>query len=109
MKTYKLTQVLSEENELIKQRREIKFDKKTAEKLETEKFGIALSGGGIRGGQVHGASDAQAAFPARGRVEPQDLTATIFHCLGYHPETEVHDRLGRPFVVSKGKPVEAVI
>src|SRR5439155_3246240 len=54
-------------------------------------FSVALAGGGVRGGQVHGASDRLGAQPADGRVQPQDLTATILHCLGYHPDTEIHD------------------
>jgi hypothetical protein len=66
-------------------------------------FSVALAGGGIRGGQVHGASDRIGAHPRDGRVQPQDLTATIFHCLGYSPDTEVHDTLGRPLAISRGQ------
>ncbi len=44
-----------------------------------------------------------------GRVEPQDLSATIFHCLGLSPATELHDRVGRPVVISKGSPIEAIL
>jgi hypothetical protein len=72
-------------------------------------FSVALAGGGIRGGVVHGASDRQGAYPVEGRVEPQDLSATIFHCLGYQPHTELHDRAGRPLVISKGTPIQAVL
>ena len=59
-------------------------------------FSVALAGGGIRGGQVYGASDRIGAYPAEGRVRPEDLSATIFHCLGIHPQTEYHDPLGGP-------------
>jgi len=72
-------------------------------------FSGALAGGGVRGGTVYGASDRQGAFPLDGRVEPQDLTATVFHCLGFSPSTEIHDRLGRPFAISKGTPIEAIL
>ncbi len=72
-------------------------------------FSVALAGGGVRGGQVYGASDDKGAYPVSGRVEPQDLTATIFHCLGYAPHTEIRDRLGRPMVISKGEPIDAVL
>ena len=44
-----------------------------------------------------------------GRVEPQDLTATIYHCLGHTPDTELHDRFGRPLTISKGRPIEAIL
>jgi uncharacterized protein (DUF1501 family) len=72
-------------------------------------FSAALAGGGIQGGRVHGSSDRNGAYPRDGRVEPQDLTATLFHCLGYPPETEIHDRVGRPFRISTGKPIEALL
>src|SRR6185503_381097 len=59
-------------------------------------FSIALAGGGIRGGIVHGASDKLGAYPQDGLVKPEDITATVFHCLGISPESEIHDSLGRP-------------
>ncbi len=65
-------------------------------------FSAALAGGGVRGGQVLGASDRQGGHVRDGRVLPQDLAATVFHCLGYHPNTEVHDTLGRPIAISRG-------
>jgi hypothetical protein len=71
-------------------------------------FSIALAGAGIRGGVVFGSSDRDAAHPVEGRVEPRDLMATIFHCLGYHPETEMHDSVGRPMPISRGEVIQAV-
>jgi uncharacterized protein (DUF1501 family) len=72
-------------------------------------FSVALAGGGIRGGVVHGKSDRIAGYPVEGRVEPQDLSATIFHCLGLHPSTEIHDKTGRPMVISQGAPIEPIL
>ncbi len=72
-------------------------------------FSVALAGGGIQGGRVYGASDRTGSYPKEGRVEPQDITATIFHCLGYSPETMIHDRQGRPMPITKGRPIEAVL
>jgi hypothetical protein len=71
-------------------------------------FSVALAGGGVRGGQVHGASDRIGAQPRDGRVQPQDLTATIFHCLGYRPDTEIHDNPGRPLAISRGQVIRQV-
>jgi Protein of unknown function (DUF1501) len=71
-------------------------------------YSLALAGGGIRGGQVVGASDRIGALPRDGRVQPQDLTATIFHCLGYRPDTEIHDTLGRPLPISRGEVIRQV-
>jgi hypothetical protein len=64
---------------------------------------VALAGGGVRGGQVIGSSDKTGGLPREGRVQPQDLTATVFHCLGHSPDTEIHDTLGRPLVISRGE------
>lgn len=72
-------------------------------------FSVALAGGGIRGGTVCGASDKHAAYPEVDRVEPQDITATIFHCLGYRPESELRDPLGRPHPISRGRVIDSVI
>jgi Protein of unknown function (DUF1501) len=72
-------------------------------------FSVALAGGGIKGGIVHGASDEIGAYPKQGVVKPEDLTATIFHCLGFPPETEFHDALGRPYALSRGRPIEQIL
>lgn len=72
-------------------------------------FTAALAGGGVRGGVVHGSSDRQGGFPVSGRVEPQDLTATIFHCLGFDPHTEMRDSLSRPMPLSRGEPIGKVL
>jgi hypothetical protein len=72
-------------------------------------FSVALAGGGIRGGVVHGVSDAQGAQPVDGRVQPQDLTATILHCLGIHPDSEIRDRLGRPIAACTGEVIRQIV
>jgi uncharacterized protein (DUF1501 family) len=70
-------------------------------------FSVALAGGGIRGGQVYGASDKLGGYPKEGQVQPQDLTATIFHCLGYPASTEIRDALGRALAISRGRIIRA--
>ena len=72
-------------------------------------YSVALAGGGIRGGAVYGASDALGGDPARDRVAPQDLTATIFHCLGLNPATEIHDTFGRPIPISRGDVIAPIL
>jgi hypothetical protein len=72
-------------------------------------FSAALAGGGVRGGQVHGASDRLGARPREGRIQPQDLTATVFHCLGIAPHTEVRDAQGRPLALSRGEVLRSVL
>jgi hypothetical protein len=72
-------------------------------------FSLALAGGGIRGGVVYGTSDRNGAFPVDGRVEACDLLATVYHCLGHAPETEVYDALHRPIPISRGRVIDAVV
>ncbi len=72
-------------------------------------YSAALAGGGVRGGAVFGQSDRQGAYPIDGRVEPQDLSATIFHCLGIPPETMVYDKANRPMPISNGHVIEAIL
>jgi Protein of unknown function (DUF1501) len=72
-------------------------------------FSIALAGGGIQGGIVHGASDRLAAYPKDGLVRPEDITATIFHCLGLAPETEIHDAQGRSLAISQGQVLRQIL
>ncbi|MBM4077074.1 MAG: DUF1501 domain-containing protein [Planctomycetes bacterium] len=68
-------------------------------------YSVALAGGGIRGGQVYGSSDAQGAFPKTMKCGPADLHATVFSALGIEPRAVIRDQLGRPFPVSDGMPL----
>ncbi len=66
---------------------------------------VVLAGGGVRGGQVYGSSDRQAAYPATNPVTPQNLAATIYHALGIPLDTELRDPLGRPLTLCTGTPL----
>jgi hypothetical protein len=72
-------------------------------------FSVALAGGGIRGGAVFGASDRLGAYPQDGLVKPEDITATLFHCLGLAPDDQIHDAQGRPLAISSGRVLEQVL
>ncbi len=64
---------------------------------------VVLAGGGIRGGQVYGASDQHAAYPKSHPVAPEDVIATMYHALGIPPESLIHDRENRPHRLSEGR------
>lgn len=64
---------------------------------------VLLAGGGIRGGQVRGASDKIGAYPTSDPVDPVDIHATMFHCLGLDPEQQIIDQLRRPYSISTGR------
>jgi hypothetical protein len=67
-----------------------------------------LAGGGIRGGQVYGASDDRGAYVKDLPVTPDDFTATILYAFGLTPETPILDPLNRPVPISRGRPVTAL-
>jgi hypothetical protein len=66
---------------------------------------MLLFGGGVRGGQVYGSSDASAAYAAEAPVSPDDLAATVFHGLGIPLDREIRDSQGRPLPLCSGKPL----
>jgi hypothetical protein len=66
-------------------------------------YSVVLAGGGIRGGQIYGSSDADGAFPRTQPCGPPDIHATIFQALGISPRATIRDTLGRPFPVSDGE------
>jgi len=72
-------------------------------------FSVALAGGGVRGGQVIGSSDRVGAFPRDGRVLPQDLHATLLHCLGIGPDAMVRDLEGRFIQANHGAVIPQVL
>jgi len=68
-------------------------------------YSMAFAGGGIRGGQVYGRSDSQAARPADFPCGPNDLQATILHALGIPLDSMLVDVQGRPQTISDGRPL----
>lgn len=72
-------------------------------------FSVALAGGGVRGGVVHGASDRLGAEPVEGRVSPADYMATLYHCLGLDPGTTIYDQLNRPHPLSQGRVIREIL
>jgi len=59
-------------------------------------FGCMMAGGGIKGGSIIGASDADGMEPAERPVKVPDLHATICHALGIDLDKEVITAQGRP-------------
>ncbi len=68
-----------------------------------------FAGGGMPPGASYGASDAHAAYPARDPVTPPDIAATIYKAMGLDPSAEVRDPLDRPFAISLGTPIQALL
>jgi hypothetical protein len=72
-------------------------------------FSASLAGGGVRGGQVIGASDRIGGRPRDGAIRPQDLGATIYHCLGHASHTEIQDMQGRPLAITRGEIIRQAV
>lgn len=64
---------------------------------------MLFAGGGIRTGQVIGATDARGEDPISRRVGPQDFLATIYHHLGIdYANTAIENFSGRPVPIVNG-------
>jgi hypothetical protein len=73
--------------------------------------GVAcMGGGGIKTGQVVGATNPLGEFVTDSPVTPQDLAATIYHTLGIPLDTWYRSQDGRPIeLVPEGKPVKQLL
>jgi Protein of unknown function (DUF1501) len=68
-----------------------------------------LAGGGIRGGQVLGASDARGTFPADRPVAPGELAATIMHSVGVDLSTRLALSQGVEIALADAEPIAELI
>jgi hypothetical protein len=71
---------------------------------------VLLAGGGLRRGYVHGSTDAYGEAPTQEPCGPADLSATIFHALGFEPTREMETPSGRPVpLFREGKVIEGLL
>jgi uncharacterized protein (DUF1501 family) len=70
---------------------------------------VLLAGGGIRGGIVYGSSDRIGAYPASDPVDPVDIHATLYHCMGLDADQTIYDHLRRPFPITTGRVITNLI
>jgi uncharacterized protein (DUF1501 family) len=63
---------------------------------------VLLSGGGMKMGQVIGATDSRGEAPVERRVAPEDILATVYSNLGVDPRTEFVNHAGRPIPILPG-------
>jgi hypothetical protein len=69
-----------------------------------------ISGGGLKMGQVVGATNSKGEFPSENPLTPQDLLATIYRHLGIDPQQEFFNFAGRPIpILPFGKPIAALL
>ncbi|MFN0053914.1 MAG: DUF1501 domain-containing protein [Planctomycetales bacterium] len=70
---------------------------------------VGLAGGGIQRGLAYGTSTKDGGYAETCPVTPDDLSATMFHCLGIDHRQHMHDLQGRPVRLSFGEPVREIL
>ena len=58
-----------------------------------------ITGGGLRAGQVVGATNSKAEHPVERPLKPGNLLATVYHSLGIDPAQTFNDHSGRPVAI----------
>lgn len=65
-------------------------------------FSVVLAGGGIKGGYIHGSSNATASEPEEKPMGPEDLFTTVYHCMGIVADKELMAPGDRPIEIVDG-------
>ncbi|MEZ5384567.1 MAG: DUF1501 domain-containing protein [Prosthecobacter sp.] len=65
-------------------------------------FSVAMAGGGMKEGYVHGASDALGGEPDRDAVGPEDMAKTMYRLLGINAEKRIVADGSRPIDIVNG-------
>jgi hypothetical protein len=65
-------------------------------------FSVILAGGGIKGGQTYGSSNATASEPEENALTVEDWATTIYHCIGIKGDKELMAPGDRPIEIVKG-------
>jgi hypothetical protein len=62
-------------------------------------FSVLMAGGGVRAGQIIGASDESGMGPAGEPITPEQVAASFYHALGIDHRKEYHTNTGRPVMI----------
>jgi hypothetical protein len=90
--------------------RTVKINKDGGRDHWPKAFSVVLAGGGIKGGVIHGTTDAYGSEPTDSPVGPGDVAATIFTQLGIDPTRKLMSPGNRPIdIVRGGEPITNVI
>ncbi|MES2920885.1 MAG: DUF1501 domain-containing protein [Verrucomicrobiota bacterium] len=85
---------------------EIKIEHQSGRDHHPSAFSCVLAGGGIKGGTVHGVTDASGGKVKDGITSVQDFNATIAYALGLPYDTVIMSPTKRPFkIADKGVPI----
>ena len=70
---------------------------------------VFFAGGGVKGGNVIGASDRIGGYPIADPQTPENLGATIYRALGLPSTVAWHDKFNRPHQVYHDEPIEGLL
>ncbi|MFL5241500.1 MAG: DUF1501 domain-containing protein [Gemmataceae bacterium] len=71
---------------------------------------VLLAGGGLKRGYVYGSTDPEGMAPATNPCTPDDVSSTLFHCLGIDPHKELTSPTGRPIqLFREGAVIENIL
>jgi len=71
---------------------------------------VLVAGGGLRAGQVIGATDARGEYVSERPLSPNDLLATLYRHLGIDPSQTLMDRIGRPTpILDRVEPIAELV
>jgi len=73
-------------------------------------FSVVMAGGGVKGGNIYGSSDAIASEPEDNPLNVMDWATTIYHCLGIVSDKELMAPGDRPIeIVNGGKVIKDLL
>jgi hypothetical protein len=73
-------------------------------------FSVMLAGGGLRTGQVIGATNQRGEHPVARPLRPHDLLATVYEWLGIDVRQTFRDHSGRPHaILDQGQPIREIL
>jgi len=72
-------------------------------------FSLALAGGGVKGGYIHGSSDPTGSVPENDPFTVDNYASTIYNLIGVDPNRELMADGGRPIRVVNNNVIESKI
>ena len=75
-----------------------------------DQVGLALSGGGLRVGQMVGETDSNAAYPISKPYTPGNVLSTMYNFMGIDDKHHLYDASNRPIpILGDGGPIRELI
>ncbi|MBQ18356.1 MAG: hypothetical protein CMJ65_14660 [Planctomycetaceae bacterium] len=70
---------------------------------------LFFAGGGVRGGNVVGASDKLGGYPVANPQKPENMAASIYSALGIPRDAVWKDEVDRPYHIYHGQPIDGLV